>query len=186
MSASGCYQITCDTGGNIYTSENYGLTWSTATNISSNSVSSVAISSTGQYFAAIDVDSKYYSKINMPAIDTTINSVTYNAGTSTLTLPAQKTPVSNFKHIFATAGDSIGTINFTLFPIGYQTTIFIDGSVGTVGTPCVINGDSLILVPNFKTNITGTVNLFTTSTAYAILTINYDGTNYYCNVVAYY
>lgn len=115
---------------------------------------------------------------------TIITETNYDSLSSTLTLPTQPNKISYFKYTFINAGDSIGTINFTLFPVGYQAIIFIDGSVGTIGNACLIL--SSLNTSNFSTNSSANVQLLTGSTRYAILTILNDGTNKYCNVVAYY
>ncbi len=119
------------------------------------------------------------------SIDTTITAATYNAGTSTLTIPAQSYPMAYYSVTLPSAGDAISTINFTSFPTGYQATIFVNGSAGTSVTPCIIASS----ISGVRTNLNLNIQLFGSPAGnlqYATINITYDGSRYYCNIVAYY
>ena len=119
------------------------------------------------------------------SISTTITTATYNAGTSTLTIPAQSFPLAYYSVTLPSAGDAINTIVFSSFPSGYQTTIFVNGSAGTSITPCIIAST----ITGVHTNLNANIQLFGSPAGnlqYATINITYDGSLYYCNIVAYY
>jgi hypothetical protein len=119
------------------------------------------------------------------SISTSITAATYNAGTSTLTIPTQTIPLTYYSVTLPSAGDAINTINFTSFPTGYQATIFVNGSAGTSVTPCIIAST----ITGVRTNLNANIQLFGTPAGnlqYATINITYDGSRYYCNIVAYY
>lgn len=122
------------------------------------------------------------------SIDTTITAASYNAGTSTLTLPAQSAPLAYYSVTLPSAGDAINTISFTSFASGYQATIFVNGVAGTLGNPCIIS--SGITNGSVHANISSNIQLIGPSTPgnlqYVTITITYDGTLYYTNIVSYY
>jgi len=120
-----------------------------------------------------------------PSISTTITAATY--GSSTLTIPAQSIPLAYYSVTLPIAGDAINTINFTSFPTGYQAIVFVNGSAGTSVTPCIIS--SGITNGSVHANISSNIQLFGTPAGnleYATITITYDGTLYYANIVSYY
>ena len=118
------------------------------------------------------------------SINTTINGVTY--GSSTLTIPAQSVPVAYYSVTLPNAGDAINTINFTSLPTGYQAIVFVNGSAGTGGNPCIITST----ITGVHTNLNANIQLIGPSTpgniTYATLNIINDGSIYYCNIVAFY
>ena len=117
-------------------------------------------------------------------ISTTINSATYNSGTSTLTLPNQYSPIAYYSITLPSAGDTISTINFGTFPSGYQAIVFVDGQNGTGGSPCVIAST----ITNVLTNLSANMSLESTGgqLGYATLIIYNTGSNNLCNITGYY
>ena len=105
---------------------------------------------------------------------------------STLTIPTQTNTVAYYSVTFPAAGSSINTINITSLPAGYQAIIFVNGSVGTILSPCIIS--SGITSGSVRTNISSNVQLIGTGSnlQYATITITTDGSLYYCNIVGYY
>jgi hypothetical protein len=122
------------------------------------------------------------------SISTTITSATYNAGTSTLTIPSQSVALAYYSVTLPAAGNSINTITFTSFQTGYQAVVFVNGSAGTSSPllPCIIS--SAITSGSVRANISSNIQLIGTggNLQYATITITYDGTLYYANIVAYY
>jgi hypothetical protein len=112
-------------------------------------------------------------------INTTINAATYNS--STLTIPNQYNPITYYSVTLPDAGDTITTINFGIFPSGYQAIIMIDGTSGTTGTPCVISNTII----NVNTNLSASLDLNNVANGYAVMTIYNFGTNKLCNIVGY-
>lgn len=118
------------------------------------------------------------------SIDTTITTAIYNSGTSTLTLPAQSYPMAYYSVTLPSAGNAISTINFTSFASGYQATIFVNGTAGVLFNPCIIAST----ISGVHTNLNANVQLIGGggNIKYATMNITYDGSRYYCNIVAYY
>lgn len=118
------------------------------------------------------------------SIDTTITAASYNQGTSTLTLPAQSYPLAYYSVTLPSAGDAISTINFTSFASGYQATIFVNGTAGVLINPCIIAST----ISGVRTNLNSNIQLIGVGAnlQYATMNITYDGSLYYCNIVAYY
>jgi hypothetical protein len=115
------------------------------------------------------------------SINNTINGVTY--GSSTLTIPAQSVPLAYYSVTLSSAGNAINTINFSSFTTGYQAIVFVNGTAGTLLNPCIIASTITGVHTNLNSNIQlGGVNQL----QYATLTITYDGSLKYCNVVGYY
>lgn len=114
-------------------------------------------------------------------VNTTIATATYNSSTYTLTLPNQYNPIVYYSVTLPNAGDTITTINFGIFPSGYQAIIFVNGAIGTVASPCVIS-NSII---NVNTNLATSLELNNVVNGYATMTIYNFGVNKLCNIVGY-
>jgi hypothetical protein len=116
-------------------------------------------------------------------INTTITAASY--GSSILTIPAQSVAIAYYSVTLPIAGDAINTINFTSFPSGYQAIVFVNGSVGTSGNPCIITST----ITGVHTNLNTNIQLFGSPAGnlqYATINITYDGSLHYANIVAYY
>ena len=118
------------------------------------------------------------------SIDTTITAASYNQVTSTLTLPAQIYPMAYYSVTLPSAGNAISTINFTSFASGYQATIFVNGTAGVLINPCIIAST----ISGVRTNLNSNIQLIGGggNLQYVTMNITYDGSLYYCNIVAYY
>jgi hypothetical protein len=114
-------------------------------------------------------------------INTTIATATYNSSTYTLTIPNQYNPIVYYSVTLPNAGDTITTIDFGIFPSGYQAIIMVDGTNGTAGSPCVIS-NSII---NVNTNLAASLELNNVVNGYATMTIYNFGLNKLCNIVGY-
>jgi len=189
MNMTGQYVTVNDSAGNLAYSEDYGVHFTYKTLALSVGILSSMMSGSAQYISYATTNGYVYSSNSiLEEVGTKVesNNVTYAAGT--LTLPIQKSPISYFKYIFTAPGETISTIAFTLFPIGYQAIIYLDGSIGTVGGgECVLDVASLN-TGVFRTNYNTNVKLHGSGggTPYAILTIYNEGNSKYCNIVTYY
>jgi hypothetical protein len=115
-------------------------------------------------------------------INTTIAVATYNSSTSTLTIPNQYNPIVYYSVTLPSEGDTITTINFGIFPVGYQAIIMVDGTIGTTGTACVISNT----ITNVNTNLAASLSLAGDGTnGYATMIIYNFGTNKLCNITGY-
>ena len=114
-------------------------------------------------------------------INTNIVSATYNSSTYTLTIPNQYNPITYYSVTLPNEGDSITTIDFGIFPSGYQAIIMIDGTSGTVDSPCVISNTII----NVNTNLSTSLELNNVVNGYALMTIYNFDYNKLCNVVGY-
>ena len=98
---------------------------------------------------------------------------------SSITVPAQSTPVSYYSVTYAFGGTTLSGITITSLPAGYQAIIYISGNNILATT---LSGTIAGLRLNYNTNI----SLSSAGTPYAIMTIYSDGSLYYGNVVSYY
>jgi hypothetical protein len=115
-------------------------------------------------------------------INTTIATATYNSSTSTLTIPNQYNPLVYYSVTLPTAGDMITTVDFGIFPSGYQAIIMVDGTAGTSASPCVISNT----ITNVNTNLAASLSLASDGTiGYATMTIYNFGSQKLCNVSGY-
>ena len=116
-------------------------------------------------------------------INTTIAVATYNSSTFTLTIPNQYNPIVYYSVTLPSAGDAITTINFGIFPSGYQAIIMVDGTVGTVAIPCGISNTIINVNTNLATP--GLILASDGTYGYATMIIYNFGVNKLCNVVGY-
>lgn len=114
-------------------------------------------------------------------INTTITTATYNSSTNTLTIPNQYNPIVYYSVTLPSAGDTITTINFGVFPTGYQAIIMVDGTIGSAVTPCSISNTMV----NVNTNLALSLELNNVVNGYATMTIYNFGIHKLCNVVGY-
>lgn len=114
-------------------------------------------------------------------INTTITTATYNSSTNTLTIPNQYNPIVYYSVTLPSAGDTITTINFGVFPTGYQAIIMVDGTIGSAATPCSISNTMV----NVNTNLALSLELNNVVNGYATMTIYNFGIHKLCNVVGY-
>jgi hypothetical protein len=116
------------------------------------------------------------------SINTTINTATYSS--SILTIPLQTSALEYYSVTLPAAGSIINTINFTSFSTGYQATIFVNGTAGTLLNPCIITNN----ITGVNTNLSTSIKLIGISgyTKYALINITYDGSIYYCNITTFY
>ena len=113
-------------------------------------------------------------------INTNIASATYNSSTNTLTIPNQYNPIVYYSVTLPNAGDAITTIDFGIFPSGYQAIIMVDGTIGTNSSPCLISNTII----NVNTNLAspGLSLAGDLTNGYATMIIYNFGTNKLCNV----
>jgi hypothetical protein len=115
-------------------------------------------------------------------INTTIATATYNSSTSTLTIPNQYNPLVYYSVTLPNSGDMITTIDFGIFPSGYQAIIMVDGTNGTLASPCVISNT----ITNVNTNLAASLSLASDGTiGYATMTIYNFESQKLCNVSGY-
>jgi hypothetical protein len=116
-------------------------------------------------------------------INTTIAAATYSSTTSALAIPNQYNPIVYYSVTLPSASDTITTINFGIFPTGYQAIILVDGTNGTSASPCIISNTII----NVNTSL-GTSGLSLSSdgtNGYATMTIYNFGSHKLCNVIGY-
>jgi len=116
-----------------------------------------------------------------------LSTVTYDSLTSTLTIPAQSTPIAYYNITLPNAGDNIDTVTFTpIFETGCQAIIFIDGKAGTNLNPCSLT--TVINAGSVHTNLSSNLDLGSDAgqPRYATLNIYYNGSITVINIIGYY
>jgi len=115
-------------------------------------------------------------------INSSIITLLYNSDSS-ITIPNQYTQIAYYS-VTLSEGNALSTINFNLFPSGYQAIVFINGTAGTSSNPCVINSS----ITNVLTNLSSTINLQsgTGNQGYVMMNIYNGGMVKFCNITGYY